>query len=89
MLERFSLHEFRAHHSTELHLSRLTMLVGGNATGKTSVLDALALQGSLHPPFEDILHGVYSIPNLLRRGAPSNRITLAPVAPTPGPQRFT
>ncbi len=76
MLEHLSLHEFKAHRSTELWFSRLTMLVGDNASGKTSVLDALALQGGLRPPFEDIRRGAWSIPNLLRRGAPSNRITL-------------
>jgi len=76
MLEQLNLHEFKAHRSTELRFSRLTMLVGDNASGKTSVLDALALQGGLRPPFDDILRGACSIPNLLRRGAPSNRITL-------------
>jgi predicted ATPase len=76
-LEHLSLHEFKAHRSTELRFSRLTMLVGDNASGKTSVLDALALQGALRPPFEEVLRGAWSIPNLLRRGASSNRITLA------------
>jgi len=75
-LEHLSLHEFKAHRSTELRFSRLTMLVGDNASGKTSVLDALALQGALRPPLEDVLRGAWSIPNLLRRGASSNRITL-------------
>jgi len=76
MLEQFRLHEFKAHRATELHFSRLTMLVGDNASGKTSVLDALAIQGGLRPPFEDLLRGAWSIPNLIRRGAPSNRSTL-------------
>jgi len=76
MLEQFHLQEFKAHRSTELQFSRFTMLVGDNASGKTSVLDALALQGGLRPPFEDVLRGAWSIPNLLRRGAASNRITL-------------
>jgi predicted ATPase len=77
MLKQLNLHEFKAHRATELHLSRLTMLVGDNASGKSSVLDALALQGSLRPPLEDVLRGAWSIPNLLRRGASSNQITLA------------
>jgi predicted ATPase len=76
MLEQLELHEFKAHKATKLQLSRLTMLVGDNASGKSSVLDALALQGSLRPPFEDVLRGAWSIPNLLRRGASSNQITL-------------
>lgn len=76
MIEQLVLHEFKAHRATELHFSRLTMLVGDNASGKSSVLDALALQGSLRPPFEDILRGAWSISNLIRRGAPSHRSTL-------------
>ncbi len=76
MIEQLELHEFKAHKATKLQLSRLTMLVGDNASGKSSVLDALALQGSLRPPFEDVLRGAWSIPNLLRRGASSNQITL-------------
>lgn len=76
MLEQLELHEFKAHQATKLHLSRLTMLVGDNASGKSSVLDALTLQGSLRPPFKDVLRGAWSIPNLLRRGASSNQITL-------------
>lgn len=76
MLEQFKLHEFKAHRATELQFSRLTMLVGDNASGKTSVLDALAVQGGLRPPFEEVLRGALSIPNLIRRGAPSNRSTL-------------
>ncbi|HEX2688716.1 MAG TPA: AAA family ATPase [Kofleriaceae bacterium] len=76
MLQRFELHDLKAHHETVLQLSRLTMLVGDNASGKTSVLDALALQGSLLPPFEDVVRGAWAIPNLIRRGAPSKQATL-------------
>src|SRR5512140_3851220 len=76
MLEQFKLQDFKAHRATELHFSRLTMLFGDNASGKTSVLDALAIQGGLRPPFEELLRGAWSIPNLIRRGAPSNRSTL-------------
>ncbi len=76
MIDRFDLLEFKAHRATELRLGRLTVLVGDNASGKSSVLNALALQGRLHPPIEEILRGAWSIPNLLRRSASSNRITL-------------
>jgi predicted ATPase len=76
LLEQFELHEFKAHRETKLHFSRFTMLVGDNASGKSSVLDALALQGGLRPSLHEILRGAWSIPNLLRRGATSNRITL-------------
>jgi predicted ATPase len=76
MIDRFALRDFKAHRATELELGRLTVLVGDNASGKTSVLDALALQGSIRPPIDDILRGAWSIPNLLRRGASSNQIAL-------------
>jgi predicted ATPase len=77
VLKQFNLYDFKAHATTELRLSRLTMLVGDNASGKTSVLEALALLGSLRPPFDDILKGHWTIPNLLRRGASSRQIALA------------
>jgi predicted ATPase len=76
MVTKVRLQEFKAHRDTELQLGRLTMLVGDNASGKTSVLDALALQGGLRPPFGDILRGRWSIPTLLRRESSSSRATL-------------
>jgi predicted ATPase len=77
MLEAFRLRNFKAHRDTELRFSRLTALVGDNASGKTSVLEALALQGSLRSPIGNMLRGGSSIANLLRRGTTSNRVTLA------------
>jgi predicted ATPase len=76
MIEQFSLHDFKAHRETELRFDRLTMLVGDNASGKTSVLEALALQGGLRPPLDNLRQGRWSIPNLLRRGSTSGRLSL-------------
>ena len=42
MIRTFELRDFRGHRETRLELGRFTMLVGDNASGKTSVLDALA-----------------------------------------------
>ncbi len=46
MIRRFALRDFKGHRDTQLELGRLTMLVGDNASGKTSVLEALALQAT-------------------------------------------
>jgi predicted ATPase len=69
MIRRFALQNFKGHQTTELELGRFTLLVGENASGKTSVLDALALQAAIvrHPATflneDDQLH------DLVRRGA--------------------
>lgn len=47
MIHRFALQNFKGHQTTELELGRFTLLVGENASGKTSVLDALALQAAI------------------------------------------
>lgn len=41
MIDRVRIQGFRAHVDTQLELGRFTVLVGDNASGKTSVLDAL------------------------------------------------
>jgi predicted ATPase len=69
MIERFRLRNFKSHRDTELALGRFTMLVGDNASGKTSVLDALALQASLGDNPVPVLQGAWSPEDLLRRGS--------------------
>ncbi|WP_437745046.1 ATP-binding protein [Sorangium sp. So ce1504] len=45
MLTELSLHEYRAHTATRIPLQQLTVLIGPNAAGKSSVLEALQLLG--------------------------------------------
>jgi hypothetical protein len=47
MITSFSLRNFKAHRSLDLSLSPLTVLVGPNASGKTSVLEGLHLLAQL------------------------------------------
>lgn len=47
MIQTFRLSNFKGHADTTLELGRFTMLVGDNASGKTSVLEALHLQAAL------------------------------------------
>ena len=92
LLEKFHLQEFKAHRSTELQFSRFTMLVGDNASGKTSVLDALAVQGSLRPPIEEALRGARSIPTCsagAHRRIESRWSRQASAVPMPGIPRST
>ncbi|HET7504626.1 MAG TPA: AAA family ATPase [Kofleriaceae bacterium] len=69
MLRRFALRDFKGHRDTQLELGRFTMLVGDNASGKTSVLDALALQASFGRRPIDVLQGNWSVDDLRRRGS--------------------
>ncbi|MEZ4362648.1 MAG: AAA family ATPase [Kofleriaceae bacterium] len=65
MITRFRLLNFKGHLDTVVHLGKLTMLVGDNASGKTSVLEALDLASALaadpgstsnnRPPLADFL----------------------------------
>jgi predicted ATPase len=69
VLATFRLQDFKGHRDTELPLGRFTMLVGDNGSGKTSVLEALWLQGVLAPDPVAVLKGDWSPDDLLRRGA--------------------
>jgi predicted ATPase len=69
MLTKFTLHNFKCHRDTELELGRFTMLVGDNASGKTSVLNALALQASIGDNPVRVLRGAFAPEDLLRRGS--------------------
>lgn len=68
MINSIRIQDFKGHRDTVVRLGRLTVLVGPNGSGKTSVLEALRLERQLWyepPPF----HGT-RIPfdDLLRRG---------------------
>jgi predicted ATPase len=69
MIKKFSLRNFKCHRDTQLELGRFTMLVGDNASGKTSVLDALALQASIGDNPVRALRGAFAPEDLLRRGS--------------------
>ncbi|WP_437790848.1 AAA family ATPase [Sorangium sp. So ce693] len=77
MITSVRLQEFKGHRDSTVALGRLTVLVGPNGSGKTSVLEALALQSRLvsHAP-RDVLTGDWSPGDLLRRGAKGGRIEL-------------
>lgn len=47
MMHRFRMQRFKGHTDTTVELGRLTMLVGDNASGKTSVLQALQMHGQV------------------------------------------
>ena len=69
MISRFELRDFKGHRATQLTLGRFTMLVGDNASGKTSVLEALGLQFSFGDSPAAILRNNWSPEDLLRRGS--------------------
>ncbi len=69
MLATFQLQDFKGHRDTEVPLGRFTMLVGDNGSGKTSVLEALWLQGAIAPNPPAVLNGDWYPDDLLRRGA--------------------
>lgn len=70
MLDSIHLENFKAHRDTTVPLGRLSVLVGPNGSGKTSVLQALWLQSELvGRPFNEVLTGDWSISDLMRRGA--------------------
>lgn len=68
MITSIQLRSFKGHHDTTVPLGRLTVLVGPNGTGKTSVLQALSLMDRLmkEQPAE-VLQGELSPLDLLRR----------------------
>ena len=59
MLTSLTLHDFKSFRHAELELSRLTLLVGANASGKSNVFDAIRfLQGlALGMSPADVLRG--------------------------------
>jgi len=77
MIRRFALQNFKAHQPTELELGRFTLLVGENASGKTSVLDALALQAAIVDDPAEFLDEDDSLNDLVRRGADGPMVLVA------------
>jgi predicted ATPase len=69
MIDRIQIQDFKAHLVTKVELSRFTMLVGENASGKSSVLDALWLQSSFSADAGPVLHEQWALDDLRRRGA--------------------
>ncbi|WP_437541474.1 AAA family ATPase [Sorangium sp. So ce367] len=77
MITSVRLQEFNGHRDSTVALGRLTVLVGPNGSGKTSVLEALALQSRLvRHASRDVLTGDWSLGDLLRRGAEGGPIEL-------------
>lgn len=99
MITDLRLQNFKAHRDTRLSLKQLTMFVGDNGSGKTSVLEAFRLPDLLRPKTTHRAPGVVPLPHelhrkteepvldeLLRRGAA--RMTLSFEGATSG-QRWT
>ncbi|HET7503204.1 MAG TPA: AAA family ATPase [Kofleriaceae bacterium] len=63
MITQLRLQNFKGHRDTQLALQQLTMLVGDNGSGKTSVLEALQLPGQILADFEHV-----QLAELLRDG---------------------
>lgn len=70
MITSIRLQNFKGHRDTRVPLSRFSVLVGPNGSGKTSVLEALWLQSQLaRRPASNVLAGDWAAEDLLRRGA--------------------
>lgn len=70
MLTELSLHEYRTHTATTIPLTPLCVLVGPNAVGKSSALEALAVLGRLlDEPADRVFVGSRELRWLVRRGA--------------------
>lgn len=69
MITDLKLENFKAHRDTRLSLKQLTMLVGDNGSGKTSVLEAVRLPEQLRPKAQALALG-----ELLRREAGQMRL---------------
>lgn len=68
MLNHLRIRDFKGHRDTQLNLGRLTVLVGDNASGKTSVLEALELLSALQEGPSSVFRDSWTPTNLLRRG---------------------
>lgn len=68
MISQVRLRNFKGHVDTTVPLGRLTMLVGDNASGKTSVLEALWLFASVGSASSEAFTGRYSPNDVRRRG---------------------
>ena len=70
MITNFELHDFKGHRDTRLTLGRFTALVGDNASGKTSVLEALELLGVN----DGAIVLSYGLSDLVRRSCARSRL---------------
>lgn len=71
MIRSVTLTNFKAHADTTVPLGKLTLLVGDNASGKTSVLEALWLLSELRWVPNAVFSGDWSLVDLYRRNAPN------------------
>lgn len=69
MIDKIRLQNFKAHLDTTVPLGRLTMLVGDNSSGKTSVLEALSMLTQLGPKPHLALRNDCAPMDLMRRDA--------------------
>lgn len=68
MITSLTIENFKAHRSTTIQLGRLTVLVGPNGSGKTSVLQALRCLGQLiAQPATSVFQGGYEPGAVLRK----------------------
>ncbi len=89
MLTAIELTDYRAHSHTTVPLERFTLLVGENATGKTSVLEAVHLIGRwLDPSSRDEPFAGRSAPEFLRRHGVTGPTELAVAGAAREPWRF-
>jgi predicted ATPase len=75
MIHKVRLENFKGHMDTTVSLGRLTMLVGSNGSGKTSVLEALSMQSMLGTRRDLALQGERARMRLLRRGSDTLVVT--------------
>ena len=72
MIETLTLQNFRGHEATTVPLSPFTLIYGDNATGKTSILEALQLlSDSFHSPPHQVFAEDSAFKWLVRSGNPS------------------
>jgi predicted ATPase len=70
MIHSIRIQDFKGHRDTTVTLGRLTLLVGPNGSGKTSVLEALELERHLIDfGTRNVLRGNRSFEDIVRRGA--------------------
>lgn len=73
MIEKLELKDFKSHVHTEVNFGRLTLLVGPNSSGKTSVLEAMVLFCRAFPrtPYIPPATSVQGLDVLIRQGEKS------------------
>lgn len=75
-IQKITLENFKTHVRTEIPLSPLTVLVGPNSVGKTSVLEAIRVVAQMHKPHE-IQGDEAERPRFVRQSANACSIKLA------------